>query len=258
MPIFYLIILINSSKARFPSVLSTVGNKARFVPLRPKYWKVSGAALSSYFSPERDMRPGIQNLPLGCYLPPRCHSWKHSRFSSPWGLCQHPEPRAPNGRGWDRAWLRAQQLLQLPKNCKGGFWSPEGPPRVLGFMKPWEAHHSAVRSPQHLRSSGKMRSIGDPQRGPAWPRVCKPLSQPSPAPSAGRQIGRKYCEEVQLDELPVPRRCEATAASCLAIIVRISWQDPSHRAESLKSFRIPVGSQTLFCFVYSVIVGVLC
>lgn len=74
MPIFYLIILINSSKARFPSVLSTVGNKARFVPLRPKYWKVSGAALSSYFSPERDMRPGIQNLPLGCYLPPRCHS----------------------------------------------------------------------------------------------------------------------------------------------------------------------------------------
>lgn len=258
MPIFCLIALINSSKARFPSMLSTVGNKARFVPLWPKYWKVSGGALSSYFSPERDMRPGVQNRPLGCYLPPRSHSWKHSRFSSPWGLCQHPEPGAPNGRGWDGAWLHAQQLLQLPKNCKGGFWSPEGPPRVLSFMKPGEAHHSAGEEPSApllLREDAKHR--GSPERT-CLAQSLQALSQPSPASSAGRQIGRKYCEEVQLDELPVPRRCEATAASCLAVIVRISWQDPSHRAETLKSFCIPVGSQTLFCFVYSVIVGVLC
>lgn len=43
-----------------------------------------------------------------------------------------------------------------------------------------------MRSPQHLCSSGKVQNVRDPQRRPVWPGVCKPLSLPSLASSAGR------------------------------------------------------------------------
>lgn len=200
------------------------------------------------------MRPGVQNLPLGCYLPHRCHSWKHVKFCPLWGLCQHPEQGPLDGRGQDEVWMCAQQLLQVPEHKKGGFWSPEGPSRILGFMNPEESQRT--RSPQHPCSSGKMQSIEDPQRRPIWPRFCKSLSQPCPASSPGRQIA-KTARRCSWMCCLCPGRCDATVDPSLFITVQSSWQDLSQQAEILKSFRIHMGSQTLLHFLYDVNMGVL-
>lgn len=123
MTIFNLINLINS-KANFTSRMCfAVGNKTRFVMLGLKYYKPSvvGEALAAHVSLMGEMWDLMSRMWHWLLFTTRCFVHDPLSFLNP----------LPNDRWGDGVWVHTQQLLQLPQNCKGSFWSSEGLPWAL-------------------------------------------------------------------------------------------------------------------------------